>query len=231
VVLEDWPVLDAGPFDRFTTVASWRGAYGPVEHKGRTYGVKAHEFRRFIGLPGRSGHACEIALQIHPGDHKDLDALLAHGWQVVNPRKVAGSPDDFRRYVQASGAEFSVAQGIYVDTNSGWFSDRTVRYLASGGPALVQDTGISRHYPVGEGLLTFRTMEEAIEGADRIVKDHAAHCRAARRVAEECFDSDRVIGRLVAEVGLELPRGPAGRPGSSAWPGAKQGGKAAKHET
>jgi hypothetical protein len=202
VMLSEWPVCGTKSFDRFTTVASWRGAYGPVQFGGKTYGLKVHEFRKFLDLPSRSGLRFEIALQIHPGDQKDMDALRYHGWQIVDPKNVAGSPDAYRRYLQASSAEFSVAQAIYVDTNSGWFSDRTARYLASGRPALVQDTGFSRHIPVGEGLLTFHTLEEGIEGAARIERDYEKHCRAARRLAEECFDSGKIIGRLLEEVGL-----------------------------
>jgi hypothetical protein len=120
----------------------------------------------------------------------------------VNPRSVASSPDAFRRYVQNSGAEFSVAQGIYVDTKSGWFSDRTVCYLASGKPVLVQDTGFSRSYPVGEGLMAFRTLEEAVAGVENIMSDYDKHCHAARALAEEYFDSDKVLGQLIEEVGV-----------------------------
>lgn len=205
VVLEEWPMFPRQAFDRFTTVASWRGAYGPVEYAGRKYGLKVHEFRKFVTLPHRSGREFEVALGIHPADQKDLEALLAHGWRVIDPRRVAGTPRTYRDYVQSSGAEFSVAQGIYVDSNSGWFSDRTARYLASGKPALVQDTGISRHYPVGEGLIPFRTMEEALEGAERIAADYGKHCRAARRLAEEYFDSDKVIGSLTTQMGWRGP--------------------------
>src|SRR5262245_18585352 len=108
----------------------------------------------------------------------------------------------FRQYVQTSHAEFSVAQGIYVDTESGWFSDRTVRYLASGKPVLVQDTGFSRNLPVGEGLLVFRTLDEAAAGAEGIVRDYERHCQAARALAERYFDSDIVLGRLIEEIGV-----------------------------
>ena len=205
VVLADWPVCAPKSFDRFTTIASWRGAFGPVTHEGKTYGLKCHEFRKFFALPQRVKQTCEVALQIHPADKKDLDALRAHGWRVVEPQAVADSPDAFRRYVQNSAAEFSPAQGIYVDTNSGWFSDRTVRYLASGRPALVQETGFSRHLPVGEGLLSFRNLEEAVDGAEQIARDYELHCRAARKIAEEFFDSDKVIRKLADQVGLPLP--------------------------
>jgi len=202
VVLTEWPVSPPRRFDRFTTVASWRGAFGPMQYQGRTYGQKAHEFRKFITLPHRTGQAFEIALQIHPGDHKDLEALQANHWSIIDPRLVSESPLTFRDYVATSGAEFSVAQGIYVDTQSGWFSDRTVRYLASGRPVLVQDTGFSRHLPTGEGLLKFQNLDEAIEGAAAIVQDYPRQCRAARQIAEEYFDSSGVIGRLLNEIGI-----------------------------
>src|SRR6185295_14327096 len=110
-----------------------------------------------------------------------------------DPLAASATPESFRRYIQESGAEFSVAQGVYVDTNSGWFSDRTSRYLASGKPALVQDTGFSRNYPVGEGLVPFRTLEEAVAGAEHIVRHYDRHCRAARALAEAHFDSDKVL--------------------------------------
>jgi hypothetical protein len=208
VVLKDWPTVARGTRGGFTTVASWRGAFGGIEFEGKRYGAKAHEFRKFIEIPKRVGHPFEIALQIHRGDQRDIELLTANDWRLVDPGVVAATPEEFRQYVQQSGAEFSVAQGVYVDTNSGWFSDRTVRYLASGKPVLVQDTGFSRHLPVGEGLLTFRTLDEAVDGANKIVHEYAKHCQAARRIAEECFDSDLVIGKLLREVGdssLHLP--------------------------
>ncbi len=203
VVLAEWPALEAAapPWPgRFTTVASWRGAYGPVEAKGRRYGLKAHEFRKVVELPARSPHRFEIALEIDPADASDLEALRANGWSVVDPDGAAGDPATFRRYVQSSGAEFSVAQGIYVETRSGWFSDRTTRYLASGRPALVQDTGFGRTLPVGEGLLAFRTLDEAVDGAERIAADYERHSRAARALAEEFLDSDRVLGRFLEDA-------------------------------
>ena len=172
---------------------------------GKTYGLKVHEFRKFLTVPQQANHVFEIALQIHPDDHKDLTALQSAGWRIVDPLKTAHSPDAFCRYVQTSSAEFSVAQGVYVDTQSGWFSDRTVRYLASGRPALIQDTGLSAHYPIGKGLLTFRNVEEAVEGAQRIVRDYALHCRAARQVAESHFDAVMVIRELLNQVEVGLP--------------------------
>lgn len=203
VVLSDWPVTHHEMLDRFSTVASWRGAYGPIHFGGVQYGLKVHEFRKFMTLPKRCEHPFEIALQIHPADGKDRDALTSQGWTVLDVKGITDSPADFRNYVQSSAAEFSVAQGIYVQTNSGWFSDRTVRYLASGRPALVQDTGFSERLPTGLGLCTFRTMEEAVLGAGSIAKDYREHCREARRIAEHYFDSDIVIGNLLADIGVD----------------------------
>jgi hypothetical protein len=203
VVLDRWPVSREGDRSRYTTVATWRGPYGPIQYGGKTYGLKVHEFRRFIELPERVRQTFEIALDIHPAEENDLNLLNRYGWRLVDPKAAAPDPDAFRRYVQGSGAEFSVAQGVYVETRSGWFSDRTVRYLASGKPALVQDTGFGCSYPVGEGLVAFRTLAEAIAGAERIGRDYEEHCRAARALAEEYFDADRVLGRFVEEAGVE----------------------------
>ena len=201
VVLADWPVA-AHPSRRFTTVANWRGPYGQVVHGGRTFGLKVHAFREFIDLPRQAGGPFEIALTIHPADQPDREALERHGWHLTDPQDVAADPLAFRRYIQGSGAEFSVAQGIYVDTHSGWFSDRSVRYLASGKPVLVQDTGFGRQYPTGRGLLPFRTMEDAVAGAQSIMDNYEVHCRAARALAETHFDSKNVLGQFLREVGL-----------------------------
>lgn len=202
VVLDEWPPAKPRDGDRFTTVATWRSPYGPVEYEGRRYRLKHHEFRRFLQLAQLARGTFEIALEIDPADGADLEQLVAHGWHIVHPRDVASDPASFRGYIQGSDGEFSVAQGIYVETNSGWFSDRSARYLASGKPVLVQDTGFSRNLPLGSGLLTFRTLQEAIAGAEAILREYDEHARAARLVAEEYFDSDKVLAKLLEEVGV-----------------------------
>ena len=202
VVLDQWPPFAAPTPTRFTTVATWRGPYGRVAHAGVQYGLKAHEFRKFASLPLAAPQLFEIALSVDPADGPDVEAMRRNGWRLADPRTVACDPLTFRRYVQESSAEFSVAQGIYVETRSGWFSDRTVRYLASGKPALVQDTGFSCRHPSGRGLVPFRTLEDAVRGADLIARDYEAHARAARAIAEEFFDSDKVIASLLRRVGV-----------------------------
>jgi hypothetical protein len=204
VVLEQWPstpLTSARP--RLTTIATWRTAHGAIEIDGRTLALKHHEFRRVIGLPREvPGAEFELALDIHPADDGDLEALLANGWSVTSPRVVAATPNSFREYVRASDAEFSVAQPAYVETSSGWFSDRTAAYLASGRPALVQDTGIGAALPLGEGLLTFSTPAEAAELARRLIAEPMAHAEAARRLAATHLDSDLVLGRLLHALGI-----------------------------
>jgi hypothetical protein len=207
VVLADWPACaalgSARAARRFTTVASWRGSFGPVSAHGRTFGVKAHEFRKVLSLPGRlPSTTLEIALAIHAGDSRDLTSLKENGWHIADPSAAAGDPAAFRRYVQGSDAEFSVAQGIYVDTHSGWVSDRTIRYLASARPAIVQDTGLASEYTSEGGLLAFRDIEGAVDAITRVTRDYGAHARAARALAERCFDSDRVLPAFLRQVGM-----------------------------
>jgi hypothetical protein len=199
-VADAWPVCSPPAAPVFTTIATWRGPFGPVTAEGRTFGSKVHEFRKYADIPKRTDATFEIALDIHPADQRDQDLLRENSWRLVDPKEAVPDPSSFRRYVQASGAEFSVAQQIYAATGSGWFSDRTVRYLASGKPALVQETGFTRNVPAGEGLLAFSNKDEAIAGVRNIMSDYSRHAMAARRIAEEYFDSDRVLGELLAQV-------------------------------
>lgn len=202
VVLDAWPVQPPPAHERFTTVAAWRGPFGTVDCAGRSLAGKVHEFRRFAGLPAAAPGVFELAVEMEGADEKDRALLEEHGWRLADPAQVAGDPDAFRRYVQGSAAEASVAQGVYVHAHTGWFGDRSVRYLASGRPVLVQDTGFSRTLPVGEGIVAFTDLEQAATGARSILEDHARHATAARRLAEELFASEVVLGRLCEEVGV-----------------------------
>lgn len=191
---------DGASAGKLTTVASWRGGYGRVERDGHLYGQKAHQFRRFADVPRQSVASFEAALDIHPDDSADAQLLAAGGWELVDPGAVAGDADAFRDYVQSSMAEFSPAQGIYVETGCGWLGDRTARYLASGRPAIVQDVGLAPHMPLGEGLLAFATPAEALARVEEVVGDYSKHARAARRIAEERLDSDVVLGGLLEDL-------------------------------
>jgi hypothetical protein len=204
VVLAQWPAapppVDDAPF---TSIGAWRGPNGPVEYRGRTYGLRAHEFRQFVGLPGMCpAEKFEMALEIHPGDAKDRDALVRNGWQIVEPQAVARTPEDYRSYVARSRGEFMVPKQMYVATRSGLLSDRSAYYLASGRPVLARDTGLGGVFPTGEGLLTFVTTQEAADGAARVRADYARHAKGARAVAEEYFNSDKVLRGVLDQLGV-----------------------------
>ncbi|MCW3050019.1 MAG: hypothetical protein JWO74_4303 [Solirubrobacterales bacterium] len=202
VLLDAWPAGPPPVGGAFTTVASWRNALGTIEHEGRTYGSKAHGFRRIVQLPRYVDARFELALDVHPADRADRRSLERHGWALADPRSVAGSPEAFRDYLRGSLAECSAAQPLYAGTRSGWFSDRTAHYLASGRPALIEDTGLGEQLPLGQGLLTFQTIEEAAAGAAAILAEPERHGRAARAFAERHLDSDVVLGGLLRELGI-----------------------------
>lgn len=201
IALSHWNPLPPsdGPL---TSVGSWRGPYGPVDYEGTTYGLRVHQFRRFIDLPQRLNWDCELALDIDDSDRRDREALLEAGWHLVNPLDVAGDPWRYRDYVQRSGGEFMVAKDMYVRSRSGWFSDRSICYLASGRPVLAQDTGVGDHASITEGLITFSTLDEAVAGAERFAAEPRRHALAARRIAEERFDARVVLPRLLERLGV-----------------------------
>jgi hypothetical protein len=160
-----------------------------------------HEFRKFFDLPRRTDLPFELALDIHRDDYRDRERLEAAGWTLADPRSVAGSPEGYRKYVQESGAEFMVAKNMYVQTRSGWLSDRSLCYLASGKPVLAHDTGWTNNYDGGHGMVPFTSLDEAEEGARWIARDYAHHARAARAFAEEHFDAKRILSRLATNLG------------------------------
>ena len=111
----------------------------------------------------------------------------------------------YRDFIASSRGEFTVAKDIYVRPNSGWFSDRSVCYLAAGRPVVTMRTGFSKFYPVGRGLFEFSSAEEAISGIDAIAADYAVHSRAARELAREYFAAERVLDTVMGAAGLSQP--------------------------
>jgi hypothetical protein len=200
VVLECWPVTREIRHDALTTVANWR-SYGSVEYDGVQYGQKAHSLRRLIDLPTRTSTRCRLALAIHPAEKSDLFQLERNRWEIVDPLSVTSTPGDYAAFVRGSWAELGVAKSGYVDSNSGWFSDRSVCYLASGRPVIAQDTGFSRWLPTGDGLLRFETVDDAVEAIEDVRSAYSRHAAAARSIAETYFDSDRVLSRLLQRLG------------------------------
>jgi hypothetical protein len=185
ITLDDWSP-QAAPRDRFTTVMTWQ-----IESFTDVGGNKDQEFVKFIDLPSRTTQPFELAIN---GPQK---LLREYGWNTVDAMRVSRTPTEYRDFIHGSKAEFGVAKHTYVANRSGWFSDRTECYLASGRPALVQDTGWTAHLPHGDGLLAFTNPDEVVNGIDCINADYAAHARRAREIARECFDARVVLPRLI----------------------------------
>ncbi|MGN6258044.1 MAG: glycosyltransferase [Solirubrobacterales bacterium] len=205
VALAHWLVAGGPPRrEAFTSVGHWR-SYGSIEHGGVHYGQRAHSLRRLFELPRRSGARFELALGIHPDEVGDLRALHENGWALVDPYEVAGTPEDYAAFVRESKAELGVAKSGYADSRSGWFSDRSACYLASGRPVVAQDTGFGEALPVGEGLLAFGTIEEAAAAVAAVEGDYERHARAARELAEEHLDSRKVLSRLLERLAVPEP--------------------------
>lgn len=170
-----------------------------ITHQGVEYGTKEMEFARVEELPRKSGARMEVAVG---GADPPRDRWRSLGWSVVDSQAVSVTPDDYRAYIRRSRGEFSVAKNVYVATGSGWFSCRSVCYLAAGRPVVVQDTGFSQCIPTGRGLFAFSDLDGAARGVEAVERDYAAHREAAREVARTHFDSDRVLGDLLWRVGL-----------------------------
>jgi hypothetical protein len=200
VVLDRWQPADAVTRDAWTTVGNWR-SYGSITHDGVFYGQKAHSLRSLIDLPEHTEEHLVLALAIDPEERRDLAELARRGWQLLDPAQVAGSPAEYASFVCGSKGELGVAKAGYVVSRSGWFSDRSVSYLASGRPVVAQDTGFTDFIESGNGLLPFTTTDDAARAIEDVTRDYPRHARAARRLAAEHFDSDRVLTRLLEAVG------------------------------
>jgi hypothetical protein len=186
--------------DGLTTIANWRG-YGSIESEGRFYGQKAHSLRPFFSLPVQTAERFILALSIHPDEHSDLEKFKNNDWQLIDPLSVADSPASFQQFVQRSKAEFGLAKSGYVISRCGWFSDRSICYLASGRPVIAQETGFSDFLPVGDGLFAFETENDVMESIESLNSSYAHHCKSARKLAEEYFDSTKVLNRLLGRIG------------------------------
>jgi hypothetical protein len=202
VVLGQWPLQVGEGYRRFSTVADWRGSQYAVLN-GHLLEGKREQFLRFADLPVETGERFELALCMGQYDHEDLAHLSRCQWKVRDSYAYAGDPHSYREFIQNSRCEFSVAKTGYVKTNSGWVSDRTGCYLASGKPAIVQSTGFEARLPTGKGLFTFRTLGDATDHVRAVNADYLAHCRAARQIAEEFFDSDKVLSSILEVAGLD----------------------------
>jgi hypothetical protein len=190
------PPSSDGPF---STVMNWQ-SLPPVVFDGARYGMKDIEFPKFEQLPQLVDVPLEVAVE---GHDVPVDRLERSHWSVVSALDVTSSLETYTGYIRRSRAEFSVAKEVYVKMNVGWFADRSAAYLAHGRPVVVQDNGLEGHLPLGEGLFSVATLEEAAAALQAVVRHPQRHAAAARRIAEEHLDTSVVLGRFLEELGIE----------------------------
>jgi hypothetical protein len=192
---------DPGPGAPFTSVTHW--TWEELHYEGRVVSVsKRAAYLRYLELPRRARRPFHLAAYLTPDDRTgDRELLEANGWTVLDPWRTAGTPEDYARFIVGSRAEIQCPKPAYRELRTGWFSDRSACYLASGRPVLAEETGFSEYLPTGEGLLKFGNIEEALTGVAAIDTDYARHSRAARRIAEEFLDSRRWLPAILSASG------------------------------
>ncbi|HUS16669.1 MAG TPA: glycosyltransferase family 1 protein [Chloroflexia bacterium] len=191
VALSHWPVATDGAATHFTAVMQWRG-FRDVTYAGVRYGQKDQEFPRFVDVPCQTAQPFRLALTGGAPDE-----LARHGWEVIPGWVPSRTPETYRAFIAESRAEFGVAKHGYVAMRGGWFSDRSVCYLASGRPVLLEDTGLADWLPIGDGVVTFTDVPSALAGVTRINAGYQQHRRAARQIAETHFDAQQVLPALL----------------------------------
>jgi hypothetical protein len=196
VVLDAWAVTPGKPDGAFTTVMQW-DSYAARDYAGSHYGVKSESFEPYVNLPRETTEQLELALGSgsSPGPR-----LRAQGWRIEDPQRVTRDPWVYQEYIRASKGEFTVAKHGYVVSRSGWFSERSLAYLASGRPVVTQNTGFDTWLPCGSGVVDFDSPVAALDALKRVSADYERHCRAAREIAASFFDSDEVLTSLLERV-------------------------------
>jgi hypothetical protein len=194
VVLEAWPVTP-GPRDgKFRTLMQW-DSYPAMQFQGVRYGLKCDSFGPYMDLPRSTGDIFELAIARLPGEVRQR--FQNKSWSLSDSSEPSRDPMSYQHFLQASKAEFSVAKAGYVVSRSGWFSERSACYLASGRPVVMQETGFSDWLPTGEGIFSFGDPAEAVAAVEEVNRRYEFHCRAARQVAEEFFDDRQVLPRML----------------------------------
>jgi hypothetical protein len=201
VALNWWPVHQAPYGAPFTTVSHWQMGEWMEDTDGVYNNDKRSGFLPFLDLPRRTTQPLELALCMK-ADDEEWVTLPKLGWRVSDAWKVASTPKEYQHYIQESRGEFSCAKPSCIRLQNAWISDRTLCYLASGKPAVVQHTGQSRFLTDSEGLFRFRNMEEAVRCFEIIESDYKHHCRLARKLAEEQFDAQKVVKSVLEKAML-----------------------------
>jgi hypothetical protein len=184
--------------DAYTTITTWHNNVKAVTWEGETYHwTKDREFEGFLDLPRRRSVPLQLATRVDPPTNRRLRDL---GWSLADSVVISDQVDLYRAYIQQSRAEFTVARDQYVRPRTGWFSDRSVCYLAAGRPVITQETGFSKYVPSGKGLFGFTTMNDVLAAVDEIESDYEGNRRAAREIAAEYFAADKVLVSLMERL-------------------------------
>ncbi len=197
VCLDRWPYVYDPNCESFTTVSNWNTVDWIVDGAEVYDNTKRASFLRFAELPRMTTQPLELALYLGDGDAEDRRALERQGWRVRYSLEVARTPEMYQTYIQGSRGEFSCVKPSCLKFQNAWVSDRTLCYLASGKPVVVQNTGPSSFLPNGEGMFRFSTLQEAADALASINADYERHCRAAREIAEAYFDARQVLERIL----------------------------------
>ncbi len=204
VFLPAWPSTPSDPSAPYTTVSIWWGigGHGNWEvFRGEAFNnEKRTSFLDYLNLPSRTSASLELALCLSRKsaiDNQERRLLERSGWKVRYSWDVSSTLEQYRAYIQQSRGEFSCAKPSCMRFGSGWISDRSLCYLASGKPVVVQHTGPSRFLPEAQGMFRFRTLDEAVGALSAVELDYDRHSRLARTLAETYFDAKQVVGRIL----------------------------------
>lgn len=189
--------INSNPDAAFTTVMNWR-ANKVLEYEGQVYGQKAEAFHEFIDLPSRTDAKLELAVS---GKDIPFEELKNQGWKIRDANQVSRSVNSYLRYLASSAGEFSVAKQIHSQLWDAWTGDRMAYYLQAGKPVVHQDTGFSSHIPTGRGLLAVNDVLEAADAISMLQKDSKIHAMAAKEIAYEYFDAEKVLQKILRICG------------------------------
>ena len=199
VPLALWPSAVDESATRFSTISGWAGKE-MFMLDGRYSGEKSNQWQSFLDVPNQASQEIEIALRLPDGYEEDRKSLEEYGWTISDPLQLRDLTD-YQRFVRAARGEFSVANQRYTEYRSGWFSERSARYLASGKPVILQSTGFEDHVPSGSGMVTYTTLDEAVEAVGDVNSNYLEHCEAARALAEKYFDGTALLAEMLETAG------------------------------
>lgn len=196
IVLDAWKLTKGNKNNCWTTVMQW-DSYRKLEYNGQIFGMKSASFDDYANLPQMTPEKFELALG---SETAPVKILQSKGWKITNPLIPTRTPWTYQKFIQNSKAEWTIAKHGYASSGSGWFSERSACYLASGRPVLTQETGFSKFIESGRGLLSFSSKEEVLDGIEKINAGYDEHCKKAREIAANYFDYEKVISKLLASI-------------------------------